>query len=53
SIAGGFAGKSRAEDVRRQMDPLDSLARSALSRDAEYDEIPEDDFGTATRGEEI
>ncbi|GKD48570.1 hypothetical protein Tco_1277546 [Tanacetum coccineum] len=35
------------------MDPLDALAYSALSRDAEYDEIPEDDFGTATCGEEI
>ncbi|GJW46548.1 hypothetical protein Tco_0078194 [Tanacetum coccineum] len=35
------------------MDPLDALARSALSRDAEYDEIPKDDFGTATRSEEI
>ncbi|GJY04869.1 hypothetical protein Tco_0370809 [Tanacetum coccineum] len=53
SVAGGFAGKSRAEAMRRQMDPLDALARSALSHDAEYDEIPEDDFGTATRGEEI
>ncbi|GKD10959.1 hypothetical protein Tco_1190644, partial [Tanacetum coccineum] len=29
------------------------LARSALARDAEYDQIPDDDFGTATRGEEI
>ncbi|GJT02377.1 hypothetical protein Tco_0823546 [Tanacetum coccineum] len=35
------------------MDPLDALARSALSRDAEYDEIPKDDFCTATRSEEI
>ncbi|GKB54645.1 hypothetical protein Tco_0905398 [Tanacetum coccineum] len=35
------------------MDPLDALALSALSRNAEYDEIPEDDFGTATRSEEI
>ncbi|GKE02357.1 hypothetical protein Tco_1390340, partial [Tanacetum coccineum] len=53
SVAGGFAGKSIAEDMRRQMDPLDALARSALSHDAEYDEIPEDDFGTATCGEVI
>ncbi|GJX71065.1 hypothetical protein Tco_0308236 [Tanacetum coccineum] len=49
----GHAGKSGAEVVRRQMNPLDSLARSALSRDVEYDQISEDDFGTATRGEEI
>ncbi|GJX11134.1 hypothetical protein Tco_0200993 [Tanacetum coccineum] len=35
------------------MDPLDSLTRSALARDAKYDQILEDDFGTATRGEEI
>ncbi|GKC12736.1 hypothetical protein Tco_1009518, partial [Tanacetum coccineum] len=53
SVAGGFAEKSRAEDVWRQMDPLDALAHSVLSRDIEYDEIPKDDFGTATRGEEI
>ncbi|GJT02378.1 hypothetical protein Tco_0823547 [Tanacetum coccineum] len=53
SIAGGFARKSRAEAMRRHMDPLDALARSALSRDAEYDEIPKDDFCTATRSEEI
>ncbi|GKB79811.1 hypothetical protein Tco_0946706, partial [Tanacetum coccineum] len=53
SVAGGFVGKSKVEDMRRQMDLLDALARSALSRDAEYDEIQEDDFGTATRGEKI
>nr|GFD44589.1 hypothetical protein [Tanacetum cinerariifolium] len=35
------------------MDPLDAVARGALSRDAKYDEIPDDDFGIATRGEEI
>ncbi|GKE96713.1 hypothetical protein Tco_1581568 [Tanacetum coccineum] len=39
--------------MRRRMDPLDCLAQSALSRDAEYDQIPDDDFGIATRGEEI
>ncbi|GJU80733.1 hypothetical protein Tco_1283098 [Tanacetum coccineum] len=39
--------------MRRQLDPLDSLARSALARDAEYDQILDDDFGTATLGEEI
>ncbi|GJY22421.1 hypothetical protein Tco_0396079 [Tanacetum coccineum] len=33
--------------------PLDALARSALSHDAKYDEIPKDDFGTTTRGDEI
>ncbi|GKD33900.1 hypothetical protein Tco_1249409, partial [Tanacetum coccineum] len=53
SVTGGFAGKAKAEAMRRQMDPLDALARSALSRDAEYDEIPKDNFGTATHGEEI
>ncbi|GKE45829.1 hypothetical protein Tco_1473113 [Tanacetum coccineum] len=53
SVAGGFAKKSRDEAMLRQMDPLDPLARSALSRDAEYDEIPEDYFGTATHVEEI
>ncbi|GKB21006.1 hypothetical protein Tco_0854929 [Tanacetum coccineum] len=39
--------------MRRQMDPLDCLAQSALARDAEYDQILGDDFGTATRIEEI
>ncbi|GJT12315.1 hypothetical protein Tco_0859357 [Tanacetum coccineum] len=53
SFAGGFVRKSGVKVIRRQMDPLDALARSALSRDAKYDEIPEGDFGTATRGEEI
>ncbi|GJX47512.1 hypothetical protein Tco_0272702 [Tanacetum coccineum] len=53
SVTDGFTRKSRAEAMRRQMDPLDALARIALSRDVEYDEIPEDNFGTATRGEEI
>ncbi|GKD74785.1 hypothetical protein Tco_1333067, partial [Tanacetum coccineum] len=48
-----YVGKSGAEVMRRQMDPLDCLAHSALARDAEYDQIPDDDFGTATRGEEI
>nr|GEW12176.1 hypothetical protein [Tanacetum cinerariifolium] len=41
------------EDVRRCSNPLDTLARSALSRDAEYDQILEDDFVFASRGEEI
>ncbi|GJW96562.1 reverse transcriptase domain-containing protein [Tanacetum coccineum] len=49
----GHTGKSEAEVVPCQIDPLDSLARSALARDVEYDQIPENDFSTATRGEEI
>ncbi|GJT69638.1 hypothetical protein Tco_1028924 [Tanacetum coccineum] len=49
----GHAWKSGAEIVRRQMDPLDSLARSALAYDVKYDQILKDDFGTDTRGEEI
>ncbi|GKD64059.1 hypothetical protein Tco_1306167, partial [Tanacetum coccineum] len=56
AVAGDRVGKSGAqmgEVMRRQMDLLDCLARSALARDAEYDQIPDDDFGTATRGEEI
>ncbi|GKB50014.1 hypothetical protein Tco_0900767 [Tanacetum coccineum] len=57
TFASGHTGKFRAEVVRRQMDPLDCLACSALGCDAEYDQIPnddfDDDFGTATRGEEI
>ncbi|GJR75166.1 hypothetical protein Tco_0087531 [Tanacetum coccineum] len=52
-VASGCVGKSGAEVMRCQMDPLDCLARSALARDAKYDQIPDDDFGTATRGEEI
>ncbi|GJS80532.1 hypothetical protein Tco_0730413 [Tanacetum coccineum] len=53
AVVSGHAGKSGAEVMRRQLDPLDSLARSALARDVEYDQIPDDDFGTATRSEEI
>nr|GEX75237.1 hypothetical protein [Tanacetum cinerariifolium] len=53
SSVGGFVRKFGVEAMRRQMDPLDALARSALSRDAEYDWIPKDDFGITTRGEEI
>ncbi|GJW37536.1 hypothetical protein Tco_0060456 [Tanacetum coccineum] len=52
-VASGRVRKSGAEVMRRQMDLLDCLTRSALARDAEYDQIPNDDFGTATRGEEI
>ncbi|GKG62390.1 hypothetical protein Tco_0634163, partial [Tanacetum coccineum] len=39
--------------MQHQMDPLDFLAHSALARDAEYDQILDDDFGTTTRGEDI
>ncbi|GJR98462.1 hypothetical protein Tco_0270636 [Tanacetum coccineum] len=53
AVVSGRVGKSRAEVMRRQMDSLDCLARSALARDAEYGQILYDDFGTATRGEEI
>ncbi|GKB53083.1 fanconi anemia group J protein [Tanacetum coccineum] len=42
SAVGGFVGKTGDEDVRRHVDPLDALANSALSHDAEYDEIQED-----------
>ncbi|GJX32151.1 hypothetical protein Tco_0242006 [Tanacetum coccineum] len=42
-----------AEVMWSQLDPLDSLARIALAHDAEYDQIPDDDFGTATHDEEI
>nr|GEZ20616.1 hypothetical protein [Tanacetum cinerariifolium] len=53
SSTSGFVGKFGAEDVRRQMDPLDDLACSALFCDAEYDDISKDVFDTSTRGEEI
>ncbi|GJU08379.1 hypothetical protein Tco_1124809 [Tanacetum coccineum] len=53
SATSGFAGKPGFEDVWRCMDPLDTLAHSALSHDVEYDQIPEDDFATASRSEEI
>nr|GEU44240.1 hypothetical protein [Tanacetum cinerariifolium] len=49
----GHARKSGAEVMWRQVDPLDFLARSPLARDVEYDQILKDDFGAATRGEEI
>ncbi|GJX92370.1 hypothetical protein Tco_0345696 [Tanacetum coccineum] len=52
-IASGRVGKSGPEVMRRQIDPLDYLAHSALARDIEYDQIPDDEFGTSTRGEEI
>nr|GEW34291.1 hypothetical protein [Tanacetum cinerariifolium] len=41
------------EAMRRQLDPLDTLAQSDLVHDQEYDHIPEVDFATASRGEEI
>nr|GEU47079.1 hypothetical protein [Tanacetum cinerariifolium] len=52
-VASGCVGKSSDEVMRRQIDLLDCLARSALACDAEYDQILDDDFGIATRGEEI
>ncbi|GKD34549.1 hypothetical protein Tco_1250058, partial [Tanacetum coccineum] len=55
AIASGRAGMSGAQmDVvmHRQMDPLDCLSQSALARDVEYDQIPDDDFGTNTCSEE-
>nr|GEU42235.1 reverse transcriptase domain-containing protein [Tanacetum cinerariifolium] len=50
ATASGRVGKSEVEVMRCQMDPLECLACSALARDAEYDQILDDDFGTATRG---
>ncbi|GKE00727.1 hypothetical protein Tco_1388710, partial [Tanacetum coccineum] len=40
----GSSGKAEAEVMRRQLDLLDTLARSALAHDEEYDQIPDDDF---------
>ncbi|GJY79578.1 hypothetical protein Tco_0485379 [Tanacetum coccineum] len=53
AIAIGSAEKAGAKVIRHQLDPIDVLARSALARDQEYDQIPEDDFTTASLGEEI
>ncbi|GKA37261.1 hypothetical protein Tco_0723826 [Tanacetum coccineum] len=53
AVVSGYAGKSEAEVLWLQVDSMDSLARSALTHDVEYDWIPKDDFGSATRGEEI
>ncbi|GKE51181.1 hypothetical protein Tco_1486337 [Tanacetum coccineum] len=53
SAVGGFAGKPGVEDIRHYVDPFDALSRSSLSCDAEYDEILEDDFATASHSEEI
>ncbi|GJX48985.1 hypothetical protein Tco_0275830 [Tanacetum coccineum] len=53
AVVSGRVRKSGAEVMRRRMDPLDCLACSTLARDAEYDQILDDDFGIATRGEEI
>ncbi|GJZ72749.1 hypothetical protein Tco_0636895 [Tanacetum coccineum] len=41
AVTSGRVRKSRAEVMRRQMDLLDCLARSALACDAEYDQIPD------------
>ncbi|GKF42231.1 hypothetical protein Tco_0125573, partial [Tanacetum coccineum] len=53
SATGGFAGKPGTEDVRHCLDPLDTLARSALACDLEYDQLSEDDFSNASRVEDI
>ncbi|GKF47341.1 hypothetical protein Tco_0137143, partial [Tanacetum coccineum] len=53
SAISGHARRYGAEVLRRQVDPLDFLARSAIAHDVEYDRILEDDFGTATHGEKI
>ncbi|GJW36856.1 hypothetical protein Tco_0059776, partial [Tanacetum coccineum] len=50
--ATGFFGNARAKTMRHQLDPLDTLACSALPRDKEYDNIPNDGFA-ASRSEEI
>nr|GEY83614.1 hypothetical protein [Tanacetum cinerariifolium]GEY88693.1 hypothetical protein [Tanacetum cinerariifolium] len=49
----GFPEKPRSEDAQSCLDPLDTLARSPLLRDAKYDKIPDNDFATASRSEEI
>nr|GEX53000.1 hypothetical protein [Tanacetum cinerariifolium] len=49
----GSYRKARAEVIRRQIDHLDTLAWGAFSHDQDYDEIPEDDFATASLGEVI
>nr|GEY07816.1 hypothetical protein [Tanacetum cinerariifolium] len=41
-----------AKVMRRQLDPLDTLARSSLARDEEYDQILDDDFARASHDEE-
>nr|GEW31366.1 hypothetical protein CTI12_AA053730 [Tanacetum cinerariifolium] len=53
AAAVGFPGKVGEKSIRRQLDPMDMLARSALASDEECDQIPEDDFATASCGEEI
>ncbi|GJS82965.1 hypothetical protein Tco_0749506 [Tanacetum coccineum] len=53
SATDGFGRKPGAEDVRRFLDPLDTLARTALAHDSEYDQIPEDDFALSSCGDEI
>ncbi|GJZ85538.1 hypothetical protein Tco_0650877 [Tanacetum coccineum] len=53
AIVSGHVRRYGAEVLRRQVDPLDFLARSAIAHDVEYDRILEDDFGTATHGEKI
>nr|GEX68302.1 uncharacterized protein [Tanacetum cinerariifolium] len=44
-VASGRVGKSGAEVMQRQMDPLDCLTRSALARDAEFLEVISEGYG--------
>ncbi|GKD02307.1 hypothetical protein Tco_1177281, partial [Tanacetum coccineum] len=53
AFVAGSSGKAEVDVIRRQLDPMDVLAQSALVRDQDYDQIPEDDFATASLGEEI
>ncbi|GJX82019.1 hypothetical protein Tco_0331500 [Tanacetum coccineum] len=53
AFVAGSSGKAGADVIRRQLDPMDVLARSARVRDQDYDQILEDDFATASLGEEI
>ncbi|GKC10616.1 hypothetical protein Tco_1007398 [Tanacetum coccineum] len=49
----GIVQKAGADVIHCQLDPMDVLAQSALVRDQDYDQIPEDNFATASLGEEI
>nr|GEW51560.1 hypothetical protein [Tanacetum cinerariifolium] len=42
AVVSGHAGKSEAVVMRSNIDPLDSLARSAFACDVEYDQTLED-----------
>ncbi|GJY81121.1 hypothetical protein Tco_0493872 [Tanacetum coccineum] len=49
----GTSGTARASTSGLGLVQKDTLARSSLSRDEEYDQIHDDDFASASRGEEI